>query len=97
MNSKPQEPQNGSDYYKHKLPCGPPPSGRPSSSCAMGCEDARLFYKFTHCLSYVWLENKREFWIYPTHFTRNSVYGYVWNGHIWREYSFKRKLMKTYY
>ena len=36
--------------------------------------------------TFIWLENGRSFWFYPTFVGRRSVSGFRWNGFMWTYY-----------
>lgn len=67
-------------------PTSPPPPFTPTQSqqqvgvfavdpgSIRGC-----LFRFT----YVWLENRQQFWFYPVFVGRRSVAGYRWNGFRW--------------
>ncbi|WP_342670185.1 hypothetical protein [Bacillus marinisedimentorum] len=72
-------------------PTTPPPSFTPQLTQAqtLGTEAGvfavdpgsirRCLYRFT----YIWLDNYRSFWFYPTFLGRRSIAGYRWNGFRW--------------
>lgn len=76
-----QNPQDGP-------PTSPPPSFIPQQR-----QDVGVFAvdpgSIRNCLfrnTYIWLNNGRGFWIYPTYVGRNSVSGFRWNGFRWTFY-----------
>lgn len=68
-------------------PAGPPPHRTPQRpqnqlyrvdpGAISGC-----LYRYT----YVWLNNGRHFWFYPTFVGRTSVSGFRWQGNMWMYY-----------
>ncbi|KAB7665191.1 hypothetical protein [Bacillus sp. B1-b2] len=70
-------------------PTSPPPAFTPqlnqSSANLLSVESGSMrpcLYRYT----YVWLNNGRGFWFYPTFIGRNSVAGYRWRGNRWSYY-----------
>lgn len=67
-------------------PKGPPPASepkRPSSSPGLKAVDpgAIRFCKYKY--TYLWLEDGRRFWAWPTYVGRRSLSGYRWVGYRW--------------
>ncbi|MBM6617897.1 hypothetical protein [Bacillus suaedaesalsae] len=69
---------------------GGPPSAPPPSAVPMQTQQAGTFAvdpgSIRGCLfryTYVWLNNGRQFWFYPTFVGRRSVSGWRWNGFRW--------------
>ena len=65
-------------------PSSPPPSFTPTqqqvSVYAVDPGGIRgCLYRYT----YVWLNNRQQFWYYPTFVGRNSIAGYRWMGFYW--------------
>lgn len=67
-------------------PTSPPPSFIPQQSVSLQAVDPgairRCLYRFT----FIWLNNGRSFWFYPTFVGRNSVAGFRWRGNQWVYY-----------
>jgi hypothetical protein len=72
---------------------GPPSSPPPSFTPELQTQSASVFavdpgairgclYRFT----YLWLNNGRSFWFYPTFVGRTSVAGWRWRGFRWEYY-----------
>ncbi len=71
---------------KDGAPTGPPPANvpkKPGSSQGLTAVDPGSIryckYKFT----YLWLEDGRRFWAWPTYIGRRSLSGYRWIGFRW--------------
>ncbi|ADU30336.1 hypothetical protein [Evansella cellulosilytica] len=71
-------------------PSSPPPSFIPSSQQQGGFGEIgvmavdpggirRCLYRYT----YIWLNNRQQFWFYPVFVGRNSIAGYRWTGFFW--------------
>ncbi|WP_110112223.1 transporter [Bacillus sp. CGMCC 1.16541] len=67
-------------------PTSPPPSFTPQLSASGPSVFAvdpgairRCLFRFT----YIWQNNGRQFWFYPTFVGRNSVAGFRWTGFFW--------------
>lgn len=74
-------------------PQGGPPTSPPPSFIPQQRQDVGVFAvdpgSIRNCLfrnTYIWLNNGRGFWIYPTYVGRNSVSGFRWNGFRWTFY-----------
>ena len=74
-------------------PQGPPSTPPPSFTPQRNSSDVGVFAvdpgSIRGCLfrnTYIWLDNGRSFWIYPTYVGRNSVSGFRWNGFMWTYY-----------
>ncbi|MGP7818030.1 hypothetical protein [Niallia sp. 01092] len=71
-----------------EAPTTPPPSYTPQLQQSAGLfavdpgSMRRCLYRFT----YVWLNNGRSFWFYPTFVGRTSVAGYRWRNFRWVYY-----------
>ena len=73
----------------HGPPTTPPPSFTPqlthSHVNALAIESGSMrpcLFRFT----YIWLENGRGFWFYPTFVGRHSIAGYRWRINRWSYY-----------
>ncbi|GKU83498.1 hypothetical protein [Niallia sp. NCCP-28] len=67
-------------------PSGPPPSYTPQlqqQTVSTFAVDAGSMRRCLHRFTYVWLENGRGFWFYPTFVGRTSVAGYRWRNFRW--------------
>jgi hypothetical protein len=64
-------------------PTAPPPSFVPQQQVQAFAVDPggirRCLFRYT----YVWLNNRQQFWMYPTFVGRTSVSGWRWNGFRW--------------
>lgn len=71
-------------------PMGPPPSKtpeKPKQKTAKGAETKMVSpnsiqpckFRFT----YIWLKNKREFWVWPTYIDKYTLAGFRWTGRGW--------------
>ncbi len=65
-------------------PSSPPPTFTPSQAQfgTFAVDPGgirRCLFRFT----YVWLDNRQQFWYYPTFVGRNSIAGYRWMGFFW--------------
>lgn len=64
-------------------PTSPPPSFVPQQQVQTFAIDPggirRCLFRFT----YVWLNNRQQFWFYPVFVGRRSITGYRWNGFRW--------------
>lgn len=64
-------------------PTAPPPSFVPQQQAQTFAVDPggirRCLFRYT----YVWLNNRQQFWFYPIFVGRTSVAGWRWNGFSW--------------
>lgn len=82
----PFPPGGGNQDPKDGPPTGPPPSSipkKPSSGPGLKAVDpgAIRFCKYKY--TYLWLEDGRRFWAWPTYVGRRSLSGYRWIGFRW--------------
>lgn len=66
-------------------PMGPPPKDIPQQSAGPGLKavDPGAIRGCKYKYTYVWTENGKSFWIWPTHIGRRSISGYRWIGYRW--------------
>lgn len=64
-------------------PSSPPPSAVPMQSPQAFAVDPGSIRRCLFRYTYVWLNNGRQFWFYPTFVGRRSVSGWRWNGFMW--------------
>ncbi|USK30977.1 collagen-like protein [Bacillus sp. CMF21] len=65
-------------------PTGPPPSYIPQQSPSLFAVDPGAIRGCLFRYTYVWLNNGRSFWFYPTFVGRTSVAGYRWRPRQFR-------------
>lgn len=78
------EPPFNPQYGRGK-PTSPPPQTIPRQAASPGLRAVDPF-AIRECLyhyTYVWLNNGREFWMYPIFVGRRSVSGYQWTNFGW--------------
>ncbi|MBM7703151.1 hypothetical protein [Metabacillus iocasae] len=70
-------------------PTSPPPSFTPQLSASSASGPSLLAVDpgaIRSCLfryTYIWQNNGRQFWFYPTYVGRKSVAGFRWTGFFW--------------
>lgn len=66
-------------------PTSPPPSFVPAQTqqAATFAVDPGSIRGCLFRYTYVWLNNRQQFWYYPTFVGRTSVSGWRWNGFMW--------------
>lgn len=75
-----QNPQGGA-------PSSPPPNFVPQrQSASVFAVDPGAIRSCLFRNTFVWLNNGRSFWLFPTFVGRNSVSGFRWNGFMWTFY-----------
>lgn len=82
QSSQPDFPGGGGDQGP---PSGPPPSYTPQlqQTASIFAVDPGSMRRCLHRFTYVWLNNGRGFWFYPTFIGRTSVAGYRWRNFRW--------------
>lgn len=64
-------------------PTAPPPSFVPQQQVSAFAVDPGSIRRCLFRYTYVWLNNRQQFWYYPVFVGRTSVSGYRWNGFMW--------------
>ncbi|WP_274856840.1 hypothetical protein [Bacillus methanolicus] len=67
-------------------PTSPPPSFTPQQTVSLQAVDPGAIRGCLYRYTYIWLENGRSFWFYPTYVGRTSVSGFRWRGNRWEYY-----------
>lgn len=77
-------------------PTTPPPSVIPQESVGLKAIDPgairRCLYRFT----FVWLNNGRGFWFYPTYVGRTSTAGFRWRRDHWESYGTDLRRIRSF-
>lgn len=74
----------GGDQYGP--PSGPPPSYVPQQGFSAYAVDPGAIRRCRFRFTYIWLNNGRSFWFYPTYVGRDSIAGYRWRNRRWVYY-----------
>jgi hypothetical protein len=77
-------------------PTAPPPSFIPHETVGVYAVDPG---GIRHCLyryTYIWLNNGRSFWFYPTYVGRTSIAGYRWRGNHWQYYGMDLRQIRSF-
>ena len=83
----PRFPSGGQQGGQQGAPTSPPPSFVPQrQSVGVFAVDPGSIRGCLFRFTYVWLNNGRAFWLYPTFVGRRSVSGFRWNGFRWTYY-----------
>jgi hypothetical protein len=64
-------------------PTAPPPSFVPQQQIQTFAVDPGGIRGCLFRYTYIWLNNRQQFWFYPTFVGRTSVSGWRWNGFRW--------------
>ncbi|MDQ0200944.1 hypothetical protein [Neobacillus ginsengisoli] len=89
-------PPYGGGQYHGGPPTVPPPSIIPHETVGLYAVDPG---GIRHCLyryTYIWLNNGRSFWYYPTYVGRTSVAGYRWRGYNWEYYGMDLSRIRSF-
>ncbi|MEH7374147.1 hypothetical protein V7168_03940, partial [Neobacillus drentensis] len=90
-----QPPFGGGPHYGG-APTAPPPTYIPQETAGLYAVDPG---GIRHCLyryTYVWLNNGRSFWYYPTYVGRTSIAGYRWRGYHWEYYGMDLNRIRSF-
>ena len=82
----PFSPGGGNQSSKDEPPKGPPPASvpkKPSSQPGLKAVDPGAVRYCKYKYTYLWLEDGRSFWAWPTYIGRRSLSGYRWLGFRW--------------
>lgn len=82
----PFPPGGGNQPSKDEPPKGPPPASvpkRPSDQPGVKAVDPGAIRYCKYKYTYIWLEDGRSFWAWPTYVGRRSLSGYRWLGFRW--------------
>ncbi|MEH6904508.1 proline-rich domain-containing protein [Neobacillus drentensis] len=88
-------PYGGGPHYGG-APTAPPPTFIPHETVGLYAVDPG---GIRHCLyryTYVWLNNGRSFWYYPTYVGRTSIAGYRWRGYYWDYYGMDLNRIRSF-
>lgn len=86
----------GSSGSTAGAPTSPPPSFVPTQQATTFAVDPggirRCMFRFT----YVWLNNRQQFWYYPVFVGRDSVAGFRWNGFMWLYFGISLRQIQSF-
>ena len=88
-------PSHGGDQQAG-APTTPPPSVVPQESMGIKAVDAGGIRGCLHRFTYIWLNNGRSFWLYPTYVGRTSVAGFRWRGYRWEYYGTDLRRIRSF-
>lgn len=89
--------QNENDYMMYQFPPIMAPDYIPDSFCCLKGNQVKTLVNFTHCTSYIWLENGGGFWTFPTSFSAETLSGYGWDDESWIKVNIPLKEITGYY
>lgn len=76
----------GGGFDQYGPPSGPPPSYSPQQNFSTYAVDPGGIRRCRFRFTYIWLNNGRSFWFYPTFVGRDSIAGYRWRNRRWVYY-----------
>ncbi|SDM99864.1 hypothetical protein SAMN05443253_107101 [Bacillus sp. OK048] len=91
-----QHPPMGGGQHHDGAPSTPPPSHTPQESVSAFAVDPGAIRGCLHRFTFVWLNNGRSFWFYPTFVGRDSVAGYRWRGFRWVYYGTDLRRIRSF-
>jgi hypothetical protein len=89
-------PPYGGGQYHGGPPTVPPPSIIPHETVGLYAVDPGGIRGCLYRYTYIWLNNGRSFWYYPTYVGRTSVAGYRWRGNNWEYYGMDLRTIRSY-
>ncbi|MEH7251453.1 transporter [Neobacillus niacini] len=89
-------PPMGGGQHHDGAPSTPPPSHTPQESVSAFAVDPGAIRGCLHRFTFVWLNNGRSFWFYPTFVGRDSVAGYRWRGFRWVYYGTDLRRIRSF-
>lgn len=96
--SQGQNPAGGPALNPNQLP--PPPANPPAAAAASGpslkAVDSGAIRGCLNRYTYIRLEGREQFWMYPTFVGRKSVSGYRWYGFMWLYYGVDLTQIKSF-
>lgn len=82
----PPPPSHVGHHSNTGAPTGPPPTQvpqKPSEAPGLKAVDPGSIRYCRHKYTYLWLDDGRHFWAWPTYVGRTSLAGYRWIGFRW--------------
>ncbi len=73
-----------------------PPKHTPDSTAGLSSAQVNTILNIKNCFVYVWLKNKREFWLYPIQIQGSMLIGCAWNGVKWSDATIHLDSIKSY-
>jgi hypothetical protein len=77
-------------------PTSPPPPFTPQQSVSLQAVDPGAIRGCLYRYTYIWLDNGRSFWFYPTYVGRTSVSGFRWRGNRWVYYGTNLQRIRSF-
>lgn len=77
-------------------PTAPPPSYVPAQQATAFAVDPGSIRGCLFRYTYVWLNNRQQFWFYPTFVGRTSVSGWRWNGFMWMFFGISLRQIQSF-
>ena len=88
-------PSHGGDQQAG-APTTPPPSVIPHESVGLMAVEAGGLRGCLHRFTYIWLNNGRSFWFYPTYIGRTSTAGFRWRRNRWEYYGTDLRRIRSF-
>ena len=89
-------PPMGGGQHHGGAPSTPPPSHTPHEQVSAFAVDPGAIRGCLYRFTFVWLNNGRSFWFYPTFVGRDSVAGYRWRGFRWVYYGTDLRRIRSF-
>ncbi|XJZ27213.1 hypothetical protein ACF5W4_18160 [Bacillota bacterium Lsc_1132] len=73
-----------------------PPAVIPQESAGIKAVDPGAIRGCLYRFTYIWLNNGRSFWLYPTYVGRTSVAGFRWRRYRWEYYGTDLRRIRSF-
>jgi hypothetical protein len=98
---RPEHPRGGHGHgQEHRSGSAPqfaPPSYVPKASPGLRAVDPGAISGCLYSFTYIWLNNRQEFWFFPTFVGRKSVAGYRWMHGQWVYMGFDLRMVDSFF
>lgn len=78
-------------------PRTPPPNFVPQAAPGLRAVDPGAISHCLYTFTYLWLNNRQQFWFFPTFVGRKSVAGYRWSNNRWVFMGFDLRMVDSFF
>ena len=90
-------PSRGNHHHPGSAPRFAPPAYTPHMSPALRAVDPGAIFGCLYSHTYIWLNNRQQFWFFPTFIGRRSVAGYRWMANRWVFMGFDLRMIDSFF
>jgi len=90
-------PNRGNHHHPGSAPRFAPPAYTPHMSPALRAVDPGAIFGCLYSHTYIWLNNRQQFWFFPTFIGRRSVAGYRWMANRWVFMGFDLRMIDSFF